>query len=626
MGMRIVAIVMILAGMGWAQDASPATQPAAPASQPSAARLPTPAELMEQMKQRREATARLTKVAHFDLNGTVTEKEGGLSLFSSGSGDTLYDIVKRLEKARDDKSVSAVLITIGADMSMSLAHSQEIRDTLLSIRRSGKKTFIYADSYDTISYSLASGGTNVCLPEGGEIMIPGVGMETTFYKGTLDKLGVTADYVQIGEYKGAEEPYTRTAASEELKAEMTKLTAALFEQIIDGISLSRNLSTQSVRMMVDDAMMTARVAKDRGFVDHLVEQDDLRTLLKDELGNEVSLLSKYGEDERQELDLSNPLLLLAALNRKPAPATRPAVAVVYAEGVINDGGSGTSLLGDEVIGSDSMRKTLRIAARDPNVKVIVLRIDSPGGSALASEVIWQALRKVSEESKKPVIVSIGSMAASGGYYLASAGDYIFADRAAIIGSIGVVGGKFVFKDLYEKIGLTTETFVQGRNADLFSSSNPFNDRQRRMIRTWMQQTYDQFTQRIMTTRKDKIKDIDKVARGRVFLAPQARELGMIDELGGTSDAIAYAAKKAGLAEGKYDVQFLPAPRSLLEMLTGEDAEAAIPFRPQIEVKLDPTLLALPAPIRKMLGRQLQMIQLMEKRPVVLMTPFVVNFR
>lgn len=317
-------------------------------------------------------------------------------------------------------------------------------------------------------------------------------------------------------------------------------------------------------------------------------------------------------------------MLLATLNRKPAPATRPAVAVVYAEGTIQDGSGGTSLLGEEVIGSDSMRKTMRMASRDPNVKAIVLRIDSPGGSALASEVIWQAIRRVSKETGKPIIVSIGSMAASGGYYLASAGDYIFADKSAIIGSIGVVGGKFVFKDLYEKIGLTNEPFTQGRNADLFSSSSPFNDRQRRMIRTWMQQTYDQFTQRVMTTRQGKIKDIDKVARGRIFLATQARELGMIDEFGGTTDAIAYAAKKAGLDEGKYDIQMLPAPKSILEMLTGDD-EAATPIRPQMSLT-NPALLALPAPMRKMLGQQYQMMQLMEKRPVVLMTPFVVNFR
>jgi protease IV len=255
----------------------------------------------------------------------------------------------------------------------------------------------------------------------------------------------------------------------------------------------------------------------------------------------------------------------------------------------------------------------------------VLRIDSPGGSALASEVIWQAIRRVSQESKKPVIVSIGSMAASGGYYLAAAGDYIFADRVAIIGSIGVVGGKFVFKELYDKIGLTTENFLQGRNADLFSSSNAFNDRQRRMVRTWMQQTYDQFTQRVMTTREGKIKDIDKVARGRIFLATQACELGMVDELGGCDDAIAFAAKKVGLDAGKYDIQMLPAPKSLIEYLTGEEAAAIGPIRPQINLA-NPTLLALPAPMRKMLGQQLQMMQLMEKRPVVLMSPFIVNFK
>ena len=268
---------------------------------------------------------------------------------------------------------------------------------------------------------------------------------------------------------------------------------------------------------------------------------------------------------------------------------------------------------------------MRKAARDENVKAVVLRIDSPGGSALASEVMWQATRRLAE--KKPVIVSVGNMAASGGYYLASAGDYIFADPSAIVGSIGVVGGKFVIKDLFDKLGLSTETFQKGRNADLFSQNTPFNERQRRLITNWMRGTYDQFTDRVMSTRKDKIKDIDKVARGRIFLAQQAKDLGMIDELGGTESAIAYAAGKAKLSPGSYDIRVLPSPRTIADYFTGgAGADTAMPFTPKITISPDSILRALPASTKQLITQQLQMVQLMQERPVVLMSPYVVKMQ
>jgi protease-4 len=323
--------------------------------------------------------------------------------------------------------------------------------------------------------------------------------------------------------------------------------------------------------------------------------------------------------------VSNPFSLLATLGQKQETSDKPAVAIVYAEGVITDGEGGGSLFGEDGVGSDAMRKALRTAARDEKIKAVVLRIDSPGGSALASEAIWQGIRRISQESKKPVIVSVGSMAASGGYYLASAGDYIFADRCAIIGSIGVVGGKFVLKDLYDKLGLGTESFTQGRNADLFSSNAKWTDRQRRMVRTWMQQTYDQFTQRVMTTREGKIKDIDKVARGRIFLAQQAKELGMVDELGGCEAAIAYAAKQAGLESGTYDIRTLPQPKTLADLIaSGGDEEARTLIQPHVNVGLDPMLQMLPTSARKLISQQIRVMQMMEKRPVMLVAPYVIT--
>lgn len=600
---------------------APETQPT---TKPSAGALPTPGELIRQMRAAEATQAALTKVACFDLAEPVVEKPSDFSLFGADATLTLRGLIDRLHQARDDKQIHAVLITL-EDHGLNMAQAQEVRQALAELRRVGKRTFVYADSYDTPGYIVASTATDICLLQGGDIMIPGVGLEATFYKGLFDKLGVQADYVQIGEYKGADEEYTRSGASEELKGEFNKLTESLYNQIIDGISLERNLSRQTVSQLVDDSIIPAATAKDRGLVDHLTDQDSLRALLAKELGNEVALLRDYGVPPKQNIDLSSPLAIFQLFKQPVQESDKPQIALIYADGVISDGEGDSGLLGEAGIGSEPMRRAFRTALRDDNIKAVVLRIDSPGGSALASEVMWQAARHL--EGKKPLIVSVGSMAASGGYYLASSGDYIFADPAAIVGSIGVVGGKFVLHDLYDKLGLKTETFTRGVNAGLFSSSQPFTDRQRKMVTNWMRGTYDQFTQRVMTTRTGKIKDIDQVARGRIFTAKQAQELGMVDEIGGIDDAIAYTAKKASLDAGSYDVRILPAPRTLADLIgMGAGPEAAYAFQPKIQVSPESILNVLPGSARETLLRQLQTIRLIEAHPVVLVSPYVVTWK
>src|SRR5688572_30707871 len=564
--MRVTILIALLTTMfSIARGAVTTQATTAPATtQAAEVKFPTPAELVEKMKQMRAEKDALLKVAYIDLSDPIVETPPGFSLFGDPNVATLRSVLQRIEQARDDKDVRGILITIG-DPQIGVAQAQEIRDELLELRKARKRTFVYADSYDTDSYTLATGATDICLLEDGEIMIPGVGGEAMFAKGLLDKVGVKADSIQIGEYKGAEEQYTRTGPSDELRGEMNKLMDAMYNQLVDGISLNRNLAKDEVKRMIDDAMLSAKPALDRGYVDHLVDQDGLRELIGEELGGEINLLHGYGEPERAEVDMSNPWALLSALSKRPEVSDKPAVALIYAEGMIVDGDGGEGMFG-RAIGSEDMREALRMANRDEKVKAVVIRIDSPGGSALASEAMWQAARRVADE--KPLIISIGGMAASGGYYLASAGDTIYADPAGIVGSIGVVGGKFVLKDLFDKLGLTTEPFVRGKNADLFSSNVPWNERQRRMLTNWMKQTYDQFTARVMETRGDRIKDIDKVARGRIFLAADAKALGMVDEIGGIQDAIAHAAEDADLAAGEFDVRVLPPARTLADFFGG----------------------------------------------------------
>ena len=628
----VAVLITLLAVVGPAfakVDAKPATKPAAtPATSPTtqASKFPTPAELVAKMKEMRKERDAMLKVAYIDLSTDIVEKPADFSIFGESDAMTLRSVINRLQKARDDKDIKGALITISG-ASIGLAQAQEVRDALVELRQAGKKTFVYADSYDTATYTLATGATDICMLEGGEILIPGVGGEAMFAKGLLDKVGVKADYVQIGEYKGADEQYTRTGASEELRGELNKLMDSLYGQIVDGIAQHRKLSPDAVKRLIDESMMSAKEAAARGLIDHTVDQDGLRDLIAKKISDKkekVELVHRYGLAERGEVDLSSPFGFFAMLSRRPPPSTKPTVALIYADGEIIDGRGGEGMLGGSSVGSEDMRRALRTAGKDENVKAVVLRIDSPGGSALASEVMWQAARRVAKD--KPLVISVGSMAASGGYYLASAGDYIFADPAGIVGSIGVVGGKFVMKDLYDKLGLTTESFMRGRNAGLFSSNQPFDVQQREMVTTWMKRTYAQFTERVMTTRKGKIKDIDKVARGRIFVAQVAKDLGMVDELGGVEKAIAYAADRADLKEGEFDVRTLPAPRTLADFFGGGGGEAATPIRPS--VKIDPTSLfaQLSPSVKRALVQHVRLMQILEDRPVALMAPFIISVR
>ena len=588
----------------------------------------TPGEMLDHLQAAADEQKAKLHVALFDFDQPITEQPAPASPFAGGGASSLREVIDRLDAARTDKQVRAVLLNLGGGIGLNMAQVQEVRGQLDKLRRAGKRTFVYADSYDTLGYLLASAATDVCMMPGGDLFVPGIGFETMFYKNALDKFGVKADYVQIGEFKGAEEPYTRAGPSPELKGQMDALAAALYDQIVTQISGSRNLSSTEVKRMIDEAILSGPVAKDRGYVDHLTDQDGLRDLIAAEMGEakgaDLDLMHDYGQEAKPEVDYSNPFALIAAMAKKPQAASKPSVALIYAEGVISDGEGQGSLFSAGGVGSEPMRRAFREAERDPNVKAIVIRIDSPGGSALASEVMWQAARRVARS--KPVVVSVGGMAASGGYYLASAGQRIFADPAAIVGSIGVVGGKFVYAGLYEKLGLTTASYTVGRNADLYSSSEPWDDRQKRLVRHWMRNTYDQFTQRVMTTRTGKIQDIDKVARGRIFTAQQAKTLGLVDELGGLDAALAYAAKK-GKLDADHGVRILPEQTAnpLAGLLGGFSLET--PVRNQTPgLRPDSVLRLLPAAVRNGLLEQVQMLQLFEDRPVVLLSPVRVNVR
>ncbi|MFI5382033.1 MAG: signal peptide peptidase SppA [Tepidisphaerales bacterium] len=603
-----------------APRAVPRSDKAAPATQPTTRSSKNVAqEIINKFREEKNKEKDQAKIAFIDLSEPVTETPPQFVLLADRSV-TVHSVLDLLQQARRDPEIRGVLVNM-ALTDMNLAQAQEIRDALVEVKRAGKKAFVFADAYDTPLYIAASGASDICMMPGGEIEIPGVGLQTMFYRGLFDKVGVKPDFVQIGAYKGAEEPYTRTEPSKESRGELNKVVDSLYEQIVEGIAYHRHVKRADVLDVINGVFLSARVAKDRKFIDHLVDQDGLREVMKKEIGRDVNIVADYGREPAEELDFSNPLGLLKSLNKKAPEERVPGVALIYAEGDIVDGET-ESLFGGGSIGSENIRKAFRLAVRDEKIKAIVLRIDSPGGSAMASEVMWQAVRRAAE--KKPVIISVGSMAASGGYYLASAGEYIFADSCAIVGSIGVVGGKFVLTDLFKTIGVHTEIFKRGENAALYTMDAPFTDSQRKLVTEWMQQTYEQFTARVMTTRKGKIKDIDEVAHGRIFLAKQARGLGMVDELGGLEKALAYAAKQGKLPETDFDVRVIPGTRTLADLLRGRGFDSKTPIKTGLTPDIAGLLSGLSPDNARLFSQQLRLMRMLQTRPVVLMSPFIVT--
>ncbi|MEM6561893.1 MAG: signal peptide peptidase SppA, partial [Planctomycetota bacterium] len=577
-----------------------------------ASEFPTPAELVEQMKQQREETASKLQVAYFDFVGPIAEMPSGPSLFGGGV-PTMRDLTDRLRAARYDDEIGAVLMTFKAGAGFGFSQAEEIVAQIDELKAAGKRVFVYADSYDPSTYLVASAATDVCLMEGGEVFLPGINAELMFYKGMFDKFGIEPSYVQVGEYKGADESYTRTEPSPEMTEEMNKLVDSIYDRMVTQIAGNRSLSKEDVRQTIDNVVLLSANALERGYVDHLVDADGIRDVIAETMErdgrDDINLISDYAEEPVEEVDFSNIFNVLAQMNKKEPETDADKVALVYATGVIVDGessnGGGLPIPfiggGGQTVGSETIRRAMREIERNDLIKAVVIRIDSPGGSALASEAMWQAVRRVSEE--KPVIISVGGMAASGGYYLLCGGEYVYADPSAIVGSIGVVGGKLTWGGIYEQLGLTTATFKRGASADLFSSTEPWDERERKMVRSWMQQTYDQFTDRVMTARGDKIDDIDEIAKGRIFLAADAVELGMVDELGGLEDAIAHAAGAAGFTDTNYEIKVVPEPRFDPNSLFGGIVQTPVSAESQIIWSM------IPDSTKVLITRQLQMTHL-----------------
>ncbi|MFB4277349.1 MULTISPECIES: signal peptide peptidase SppA [unclassified Nonomuraea] len=522
-------------------------------------------ETVDKLRQRRTAPL----VLELDLTEGLTEGPPAdpLAAVLSMRKTRLADVLSGLKRARQDPRVKALVVKIGGNP-LGLAMAQELRQAVIQFRASGKLTVAFGETFGefgggTVPYYLATAFERLYLQPSGDVGLTGVALEQRFVKGALGKLGVGYEVGQRHEYKTAANTFTQDHMTDPHRESMARIVESVTESLVAGIADGRRLDPGKVRELIDRGPFTATEAEEAGLVDGLAYRDEVYDEVKRAAGEEAHLLyvSRYARS--------------AAVRKLPQPMA-DGVALVHGIGMIRTGRSGRSPLGGSgAMGSDTISAALRAARRDDHVKAVVFRVDSPGGSYVASDTVWREVtltRKV-----KPVIVSMGDLAASGGYFISMAADVIVAQPGTLTGSIGVYGGKPVLSEMLEKIGVNSEMVSEGANAGMFSTSRGFSPEQWDRVNAWLDRIYDDFVGKVAKSRDLTRDRAHELARGRVWTGADAHAGGLVDELGGLEDALALARKRAGLAD---DAPVRTYPRlNPLERLRGpessEDKSAAL---------------------------------------------------
>ena len=478
----------------------------------------------------------------------------------------LQDVLDGLRRARTDDRVKALVAKVGG-RPLGFGAVQELRAAIAEFRESGKRTVAWAETFGefgpgTVPYYLASAFEHVALQPSGDVVITGVAIEEKFLRGTLDKLDVKWEVGQRHEYKTAVNTFAQTGFTEPHREADERLIASLSEQIVSGVAEGRGKSADDVRALIDKAPLLASEALESGLVDRLAYRDEVYDEVRTAVGGEPRLqyVSRYNRAH-------------ALGSRIPKPREQ-VVALVRVTGGIRLGRSGRGPMAGGA-GSDSVAGALRAAIKDDRVSAIVLRVNSPGGSYVASDVIWREVVRAGAVGK-PVVVSMGDVAASGGYFVAMGADTIVAQPGTLTGSIGVFGGKPVLGDLMARFGVSWDTVREGARAGMFSTSNPFTEDEWSRVNSWLDRIYDDFTAKAAQGRSLTRERVHELARGRVWTGADAKENGLVDLLGGLERAADLARKKAGLAA---DAPLRPYPHlSPLERLrppeSSEDRTAA----------------------------------------------------
>jgi protease IV len=476
---------------------------------------------------------------------------------------TLRTLVESIDRAGEDSKVDALVLRVSMLPDAGWGKVQELRDAILRFRKSGKPAYAHLEFAGNKEYYLATACSKIYAVPNAILDVSGLRSETMFFANTLEKLGVQAQFEGVGKYKNAPNQFTQTGFTEPHREQMEALLDSIYEEYVAGIRASRNKTAEETQDIIDAGPYDGARALKAGLVDELLYADQLRDRLKDA---ESVTPGRYAKGASHGFGFDR----------------RPKIALIYAVGEIVGGESQGGALGGQVAGSDTVAAALKDAREDSAVQAIVLRVDSPGGSGTASDVIWREV--VLARKAKPLVVSMGDVAASGGYYIAMASDAIVAQPSTITGSIGVFGGKFTLRGLYDKIGITKEILTRGRNADLFSEYRPWTDEERAKFRTLMVSFYEEFIKKAAEGRKKSYDDVDAVAQGRVWTGNEALRHGLVDKLGGLDVAVGLAKERAKIAKGQdVNLVVMPEHKGLLETIlerqeeeVGEKAMVGVP--------------------------------------------------
>lgn len=570
-------------------------------------------------------------VAFITLQGKITEQESPLAMLGLGKNKgetTLRHLFKTIDEIAANSAQKGLIIRL-KDAELGMTHVEELGAKLQELRAAGKKVQVFSETYGPAEIGLASFADTALIQSGGGVMFPGIYMEEMFLADTLAWAGLKADMVQVGAYKGASEQMANAQPSAEWNENIDQLLTSMYTNMREHVKKGRSIDDVKLDKIMEDAWMAdAEPMVKAGLLDAAVDLPNLADELAKTYGTEVSLDSSVGETEAAAIDMSNPLMLMQMFSKPPqADPTRDTVAILHISGTIIDGDSTSGGFGggSGSVGSRTIRNAIETLKDNDHIKGVIVRIDSPGGSAMASEIMWQGLRALA--AKKPVWSSVGSMAASGGYYVAVGTDKIYVNPSSIVGSIGVVGGKVAMGGLFEKFHVNTVSRARGPRAGMFNSTTVWSDAERELVRKKMTETYTQFTSRVSAGRKGI--DLDKTAAGRLFTGNKSLDLKMADKIGGIEIAIKDLAKELKLES--YDVLDYPEPKTLAETI-GETLGGFVesPKVGASQQATDAAFWQVPAQIVgphawPQIKQGIDTMMLLRKEPVLVVTPSIFIF-
>ncbi|UCC39145.1 MAG: signal peptide peptidase SppA [Candidatus Aminicenantes bacterium] len=483
--------------------------------------------------------------------------------FFMGEPLSMHDIWMNIRKAKVDKRIQCIVLRLG-HLGCDWGKIEEIREAILDFRKSEKKTYAYIDEAPDFDkeYFLATACDKIILHPLGWLGINGIGGYVPFFKNTLDKLGIKAEFEHVEEYKTAYNMFTEEKFTPAHKRMMESIYGSLFSQYVKRVAEARGKTEEEIKELIDQGFYHGESALKAGLVDDLLFQDELEQLINEE----GKKLYRITHERYKKIRISS-----SGLNRGKK------VALIYGQGLIH---SGESL--SQTMGGATVSRWIRMARKDKSIAAVVFRVDSPGGSAVASDVIWREVFLTQKE--KPIVVSMSDVAGSGGYWVSMAAHKIIAQPQTLTGSIGVISGKFNMSNLYEKLGITAEKLTYGKRADFFSTFRSFTPEERREIKNEILWIYDQFLAKVAEGRNMSKEEVDEIGKGRVWTGIQAKKQGLVDEIGGLSRALELAKEMADIpAERSVKLVIWPKRVSFLSALFGRgQARSKLNFKPDLQ--------------------------------------------